>query len=73
MIRSRGFAAALGITRTLSRTVKDAARLETPFSRAFNARYGYLMMYDLPLSKAVVAPVAPKASPSPTAVEPRRV
>ena len=73
MIRLKGFSAALGIMPPSSRTVEDAARLETPFLWVFDARYGYLTTYDLPLSKAVVAPVDPKASPPPRAVQPHRV
>ena len=50
-IRPEGMANTLGIMRALSRLVKDAARVETPFFRAFDARYSYLMKYNLPLSK----------------------
>ena len=52
--------------------VKDAARAETPFSQVSGARYGYLAKYNLPLSKSVVAPVAPKASPPSATVQPQR-
>ena len=64
LMRPGGLASALGIMRALSRMVKDAARVESPVWRIFDARYDYLMKYNVPLSKAVVAPVAPKvASP----------
>ena len=43
--------------------------MESPFSRFRDARYGYLTNYNLPLSKAVVASVAPKGSP-PVFVQP---
>ena len=49
----------LGILRTLSRMVEDTARAETPFLRAFDACYGYLLKYNLPLSKASVSVVGP--------------
>ena len=71
MIRPEGSVAASGILCPLSLRVKDAARAETPFLRVFNARYGYLMKYSLPASKAVAAPVAPKVSPLASAQTPR--
>ena len=45
--------------------------METPFSRVCDARQGYLTKYNLPLSKAVVAPVAAKVSPPASAHLPR--
>ena len=59
MIRPGGLANALGIMRTVSRMVKDAARAETPFLRICDASHDYRVKYNLPLSKAVIAPVAP--------------
>ena len=61
----------LGILRFLSRRAKDAASVEPAFSRVFDARYGYLVKRNLPLSKAVVAPVAPEVSPPASAQPPR--
>ena len=63
MIHLECLADALGITRTLSHMFKDAARVETPLFRVFDARGGFLMKYSPPASEAVVAPGAPKAAP----------
>ena len=71
VIRPESLANILGIVRTLPRTVRDTARAEAPLFRVFDARYGYLMKHNLPLSKAVVATVAPKASPRVAAQPPR--
>ena len=57
--------------RFLSRRVKDAAGVETPLLWVCDARYGYLMKYNLPLSKTAVAPVAPEETP-PASVRPPR-
>ena len=66
----------LGALRTLSRVVKDAARVETPPLRAYDARCGYLAKYNLPLSKARASVVGvpqssdPKPPVRPSAPEP---
>ena len=52
VIRPEGLANMLGIMRTLPRTVRDTARAEAPLFRVFDARYGYLIKYNLPASKA---------------------
>ena len=52
-IRPEGLAQSLAVFRTLSRMVKDAARIETPFLRVFDACYGYLLKYNLPVSEGV--------------------
>ena len=39
-----------GVLRTLSRMVKDAARAETPFWRVCDARYGYMLKYNMPMT-----------------------
>ena len=70
-IRRMGLADARGILRSLSRIVKDAARVEAPFLRAGHVRYGYSTKYNLPASKAVVGPVAPKTSPPASARQQR--
>ena len=54
----------LAIFRTLSRMVKDAARAETPFLRVFDACYGYLLKYNMPVSKGTAAQVNPSKSPA---------
>ena len=69
VIRSGGLATALGIIRTLSRIVKDAARAETPSLRVLRACYAYLLKYNQPLSTAGVASVAPKVAPPPAAAQ----
>ena len=64
-IRPEGLAQTLAALRTLSRMVKDAARAGTPFLRVFDARYGYLLKYNMQVSKgpqdvAVVPQPAPR-------------
>ena len=52
----------LGALRTLSRMVKDAARLETPFFRVFDSCYGYLLKCNVPVSKGKApSSIAPKS------------
>ena len=51
-IRPEGLTCALGVLRALSRMVKDAARVETPSLRVFDACYDYLIEYNLPAPKA---------------------
>ena len=73
-IRPGGLVQTLAVLRTLSLLVKDAARVETPFLRVFDPRYGYLLKYNMPASKgkqdAAIAPQpatqrdAPRAPPS---------
>ena len=43
---------ALGVLRTISCFVKDAARVDTRHFRASDACYSYLIKYNLPVSKA---------------------
>ena len=50
-IRPEGLVWTLAILRTLSRMVKDAARVETPFLRVCDARFGFLLKYNAPASK----------------------
>ena len=57
--RPEGPTNVLGILRPVSRMVGGAARAETPFSRAFDACYGYFPKYNLPFSKASVSVVGP--------------
>ena len=80
-VRPEGLSQTLAIFRTLSRMVKDAARVETPFLRVFDACYGYLLKYNIPVSKGSAVQVNPTKSfvkPEasyervPTAVEERR-
>ena len=71
MIRPEGLANALGIMRTLSRMVKKAARMEALSLQVFGACYGCLVEYNLPSSRAIVAPVASKAAP-PVSAQPQR-
>ena len=52
------------VSRTLSRMVKDAARMETPFLRVFDACYGYLLKYNMPASKGLSLPVNPSRPPA---------
>ena len=59
VIRPEGLVQTLAIFRTLSRMVKDAARVETPFLRVFDACYGYLLKYNMPVSKGTAAQVNP--------------
>ena len=61
-IRPEGLVQTLAIFRTLSRMVKDAARVETPFLRVFDACYGYLLKYNMPVSKGAAAQVNPSKS-----------
>ena len=68
-IRPEGLAQTLAVFRTLSRMVKDAARTETPFLRVFDARYGYLLKYNMPAPKALPASVGP-ATVTPKHVDP---
>ena len=49
-IRLGGMYHALRALRTLSRMVEDAACAVTPFLRAIDARYGYLLKYSMPVS-----------------------
>ena len=44
--------------------VKNAARAETPFLRVFDACYGYLLKYNMPVSKGTAAQVNPSKSPA---------
>ena len=50
-ILPEGLIQTLAALRTLSRMVKDAARAETPPLRVSDARYGYLLKYNVPVSK----------------------
>ena len=61
-IRPEGLVQTLAIFRTLSRMVKDAARVETPFLRVFDACYGYLLKYNIPVSKGSAVQVNPSKS-----------
>ena len=68
-IRPEGLEQSLGVLRTLFRMVKDASRVEMPFFRVFDARYGYLMKYNMPAPKgpttlADTSKPAPKREPS---------
>ena len=65
VIRPEALANALGITRTLSGVPAWRAR-----SCGYSARYGCLIKYDLPLSKAIVTPVTPKLPPPVSARQP---
>ena len=61
-IRPEGLSNTLGAFRTLSRTVKDAARYETPFLRVCGVRRGHLLKYDMPVPEAEMSPCnAPKS------------
>ena len=62
-IRPEGLEQALAVFRTLSRMVKDAARMETPFLRVFDACYGYLLKYNMPVSKGHALPVGDSKPP----------
>ena len=53
----------LAVFCTLSRMVEDSARTETPFLRVFDARYGDLLKYNMPVSKAIPATVGPASVP----------
>ena len=56
----------LALLRPLSRMVKDAARVETPAIRVFDARYGYLLKYNIPVSRGSQNPSpAPPAKQNP--------
>ena len=68
-VRHEGLVQTLAIFRTPSRMVKDAARVETPFLRVFDACYGYLLKYNIPVSKGTaiqVSPAKPPAKPDPS-------
>ena len=63
-IRPEGLIQTLAALRTLSRMVKDAARAETPFLRVCDACYGYLLKYNMPVSKGPQdVAVAPQPAP----------
>ena len=47
-IRPEGLVQTLAVSRPPPRMVKDAARMETPSLRVFDARYGYLLKYNVP-------------------------
>ena len=73
VIRPEGLTCALGVLRTLSRMVKDAARAGAPPLRLFDACCGYLIKYSAPVSQAGAmmastpqssAPVDPKSQAS---------
>ena len=49
-IRPVGLIQTPAALRTLSRMVNDAVRVETPFLCVFDARYGYLLKYNTPVS-----------------------
>ena len=62
--------AALDISRTLYRMVKDGDRVESRILRVFDARYGYLAKYNLRVSKGAAPanlPQKPSAHPAPNA------
>ena len=63
--RPEGLSGTLGALRALSRAVKDAARVETPFLRAFGARFGYLLEYSMPASEGKAAPSNAPKTPQP--------
>ena len=63
-VRPEGLVQTLAIFRTLSRMVKDAARVETPFLRVFDACYGYLLKYNIPVSKGTASQVSPAKPPA---------
>ena len=71
VVRPGGMAPALGPMRTLSRTVKDAARGEPPFLRVFDARFGYLIKYNLPVPKAVSVAAVSRDASAPANVQPQ--
>ena len=52
-IRPEGLIQTLAVLRTLSRMVGGAANAETPFLRVFDARYGYLLKYNIPAPKVL--------------------
>ena len=65
VFRPEGLSDTSGALRTLSRMVKDAARVETPFRRLYDACYVYLLKCNMPLSEGkVVPPNAPKSPQS---------
>ena len=53
-IRPEGLASTLGAPRTLSRMLKDAARVETPFLRVYDACSGYVSKYNAPAPRGRV-------------------
>ena len=62
--------AALDISRALSRSVRGAARVGSRILRVFDARYGYLAKYNLPVSKGAAPanlPQKPSAQSAPNA------
>ena len=62
-IRPGGLSKTLGAPRALSRMVRDAARVETPFLRAFAACYGYLLKCNMLVSKGKMVPAIAPESP----------
>ena len=64
-IRPGGLSDTVGVLRTLSRVVRDAARVETPLLRVFAACYSYLLKYNMPVSKGEIAPSRTPKSPRP--------
>ena len=79
VIRPVGLSRAPRILRTLSLIVTDAARVEAPSLRVFDACYSYLLEYNLPVPKAGMmlasapqpsTPLDPK-SPASTVERPR--
>ena len=55
-IRQEGLTQTLALLRPLSRMVQDAARVETPAIRVFDACYGYLLTYNIPASTGSQSP-----------------
>ena len=64
-IRPAGMSNMLGALHTLSRMAKDAGRAETPFLRVSDARYGYWLKYNMPVSKGQVSSANAPKSPQP--------
>ena len=54
----------LAVFRTLSRMVEDAARMETAFLRVFDARYGFLLKYNMLASRGLSPQVNPSRPPA---------
>ena len=54
----------MGVIRTWPRMVRHAARIETPFLRVFDARYGYMLKYNVPAPNGPMAPASVTKSPS---------
>ena len=63
-IRPEGRVQTLAALRTLSRMAMDAARIETPFLRVSDARYGHLMKYNMPASKGPQLPAIATQPPA---------